>query len=72
MKRDMQKIANEIRKKVPDQYDLKVGDLILLNDMIENDFQDGKYDALQMAFYYGFALALRMEKNKKIKRKGVR
>lgn len=72
MKRDMQKIANEIRKKVPDQYDLEGDNLILLKDMIVNDFPDGKYAALQMAFYYGFALALRMEKNKKIKRKGVR
>lgn len=62
MKRNMKKIASETEGKIPDRYSITFGECMELSRMIG----DGKkFDAICMAFNYGFALALRYEKNRR-------
>lgn len=60
MKRDMMTIVSRMENKIPDAYGITYGELSDLTKMIS----EGKsFNALSIAFQYGFALALRMVKN---------
>ncbi len=65
MKRDMWKIAESIKEKIPAAYDLRCIECIQLNEKWSSGGPDAKYDAILTAFRYGFALAQRMEANKR-------
>ena len=59
MKRDMIAIAEATREKIPDPYDLTIGELQTLYAMS----QAGKlFEAYGTAFRYGYAMALRATK----------
>ena len=65
----MWKIAAEMKGKIPDAYNLSYMECVQLNEKWSSGEPDSKYDAMLTAFRYGFALAQRMEANKR--KKGV-
>lgn len=67
MKRDMLKVV-ETMEKVPSAYGMTYSEMTLL---LEKCKEDKIHDALLTAFEYGFALARRMEKNKRKRGKAV-
>lgn len=62
MKRNMKKIANEIQGRIPNGYALSYGECVELSQLIDSEKE---YDAICIAFNYGFALAQRYEKNRR-------
>lgn len=58
MKRDMIKTAEQIKGKVPAQYDMTVLEFQQLHEMLQKD----EFKALSMAFEYGFVLGTRAER----------
>lgn len=67
MKRNMTKIAEQIKGKIPDAYQLKGSEWLELAEKAREPYPDALWDALIIAFRYGFALAQRYEKNKRKK-----
>lgn len=65
MNRDLMKTSDLIKGKIPDRYDLTVGEMQMLHEMIHSGSGDGEYDALVSAFRYGFVLGARAEKSGK-------
>ncbi|WP_346664003.1 hypothetical protein [uncultured Merdimonas sp.] len=63
MKRNMWKVAKETR--IPMAYDLTYGEAIQIKEKYESGETNAKFDAIITAFRYGFALAQRMEANKR-------
>lgn len=63
MKRNMKKIADSMRGKIPGAYQMSMSEWIQLARMARGPEPSGVYDAVIMAFRYGFALAQRLEKN---------
>lgn len=61
MKRNMRKIVEQTRGTIPVQYDMAGEELIQLCHYARSEDMAG---AIWDAFTYGYALALRMEKNK--------
>lgn len=60
----MLKIAGDMFGKIPSAYDMSYIEVVQLYD----ECCDGRYfEALHTAFRYGFALALRMEANRRKK-----
>lgn len=59
----MWKIAKETR--IPMAYDLTYGEAIQIKEKCESGETGAKLDAILIAFKYGFALAQRMEANKR-------
>lgn len=65
MQRDMWKIAKSMEKKIPGAYDLRYKECIQLNEKWSSGEPNARFDAILTAFRYGFALALRMEANRR-------
>lgn len=65
MKRDMWKIAKSMEGKIPAAYDLRYMEVIQLNEKSLSSERNSRFDAIVTAFRYGFALAQRMEANKR-------
>ncbi len=65
MQRDMWKIAKSMEGKIPAPYDLRYKECIQLNEKWSSGEPNARYDAILTAFRYGFALAQRMEANKR-------
>lgn len=64
MKRNMFKIADGMSGKIPSAYSMSCAEGVQLREICYS----GRYlDALHIAFKYGFALALRMEANRRKK-----
>lgn len=63
MKRNMWKIAKET--KIPMAYDLTYGEVLQIKEKYESGETNARFDAILTAFKYGFALAQRMEANKR-------
>lgn len=59
--RKMAAVANLTAGKIPEVYQLTLGELYELHEMTGSGKE---FEAYSMAFHYGFALALRMEKRK--------
>ena len=59
----MWKIAKEIE--IPMAYDLTCGEAIQIKEKYESGETSTKLDAILIAFKYGFALAMRMEANRR-------
>lgn len=59
----MWKIAKEIE--IPMAYDLTYGEVNQLRERYESGETDARFEALTAAFKYGFALAQRMEADKR-------
>ena len=54
-KRDIFTIAKENRAKIPDEYDLGVGEMMDLLQVVRRDLSgDGPYDAILTAYTLGF------------------
>lgn len=64
MKRDMMKTSEKVKGNIPTQYDLTGEELQELHELIHSG-SDGEFDALSIAFKYGFALGARAEKTGK-------
>lgn len=65
MKRNMWKIAESMKGSIPSAYDLTYGEAVELKEKYESGECNARFDALLTAFRYGFALAQRMEINKR-------
>lgn len=65
MKRNMTMIAEQIKGKIPDAYQLKGSEWLELAEKAHEPYSDALWDALIMAFNYGFALGQRCEKNRR-------
>lgn len=63
MKRNMWKVAKETR--IPMAYDLTYSEVIQIKEKYESGETNARFDAIVTAFRYGFALAQRMEANKR-------
>lgn len=68
MKRNMWKVAKETR--IPMAYDLTYSEVIQIKEKYESGETNARFDAIITAFRYGFALAQRMESNKR--KRGVK
>ncbi|MDO5327755.1 MAG: hypothetical protein Q4G00_13680 [Clostridia bacterium] len=64
MKRDMIKTSNSTIGHIPGMYDMTILELQQLIEILHNG-RDGEYDALDIAFRYGFALGARAERTGK-------
>lgn len=64
MARNMEKIAENMKNKIPDRYTLSLFEYAYLADMAKGTGKDAAYDAVAMAFRYGFALGRRYQKNR--------
>ena len=62
--RDMMAVAEEGRAAISLPYEMTCAEMTALY-MLINKGNDGVWEALTTAFYYGFALALRAENNAK-------
>lgn len=66
MKRDMMKIVAETKGKVPRAYNMTCVELMRLMEIsVGGGDTNAAFEAITMAFDYGFALGVRSEKNKK-------
>lgn len=65
MKRDMWKIAKSMEGKIPAAYDLRYMEVVQSNEKLLSSERNARFDAIATAFRYGFALAQRMEANKR-------
>lgn len=63
MKRNMWKVAKDAR--IPMAYDLTYSEVIQIKEKYESGETNARFDAIITAFRYGFALAQRMEANKR-------
>lgn len=63
MKRNMWKVAKETR--IPMAYDMTYSEVIQIKEKYESGETNARFDAIITAFRYGFALAQRMEANKR-------
>lgn len=63
MKRNMWKIAKEI--KIPIAYDLTHSEAVQIKEKYESGETNARFDAIMTAFKYGFALAQRIDANKR-------
>lgn len=59
----MWKIVKETR--IPMAYELTYGEVVQIKEKYESGEADARFDAIVSAFKYGFALAQRMEANKR-------
>ena len=59
----MWRITEEIE--IPMAYDLTYGEFVQLKEKYESGETNARFDAILTAFKYGFALAQRMEANKR-------
>lgn len=59
----MWKIVKETR--IPMAYDLTYGEAVQIKEKYESGETNARLDAITIAFKYGFALAQRMEANKR-------
>lgn len=64
MKRNMEKIIDEMNGRIPARYDLTGSEWERLVKKARGPMPDDTWDAIVMAFKYGFALAQRYEKHK--------
>lgn len=62
MKRDMLCIARQAIDKIPTAYDLKAAEFRLLEEISRKPSGNGLWDAICIAFRYGFILGTRREK----------
>lgn len=65
MKRNMIKTADLVKGKIPTMYDMDSFDMAQLLDILHSDSIDREFEALDIAFRYGFALGSRAEKTGK-------
>ena len=63
MFRDMKNTAAQAIGKIPNGYQLRATELGELIELAYSGRTDGVYDALVMAFRYGFILGKRAQKN---------
>jgi len=66
MARNMMKIIKDTIGKIPDDYDMTYKELM---KFLETAISGKPAEAISWAFIYGFALALRMQKNNEKKGK---
>lgn len=71
MKRDMEKIAEEMKNKIPESYLLSLPEYKYLANKARGKEPDAAYDAVAMAFRYGFALGQRHEKRQAQQKKKI-
>lgn len=64
MKRDMMKTSNSMIDRIPGRFDMTIWELRQLIEILHNG-RDGEFDALSIAFRYGFALGARAERTGK-------
>lgn len=64
MKRNMEKIIDEMTGRIPERYELTGGEWLRLVKKARGPMPDDTWNAIIMAFEYGFALAQRYEKRK--------
>lgn len=68
MSRNMQKTVERAKGKIPCNYDLKMSELYgLVQSVLEKQTTGAVYDAVTMAFYYGFELGARATERGKYK-----
>lgn len=70
MKRDMLCTARQAIGKIPTVYDLTADELRLLEEIARKPNANGLWDAIGIAFRYGFILGTRHEKTLAKKRPG--
>ena len=64
MKRDMMKTSNSMIGRIPGRFDMTLLELQQLIEILHNG-RGGEFDALDIAFRYGFALGARAERTGK-------
>ena len=67
MTRNMEKLSEEARKAIPAEYDINSVELSRLRDMIYSGDKDKVFEAVCMAFNFGFVMGNRATRRGKVK-----
>ena len=67
--RNMEQTANKAKDNIPGYYDLTSEEIIALLRKANSSVSEGRYDALRIAFDYGFVLGHRATLAGKVKKR---